>query len=337
MVPRAYQYSSPPTSSKLQAQKNMEIRVAERAPIKPQRRETSKGPKKPVRMLQASPATPSAPVIIPTRTQSGGQRRGIDNTPTISVTPDDRTPHDSSSVPPSMAALLAMTSVPESRYDASQQPRRRDSHRGAYGVTKDRRAWGSRNAMSTSSPRSWGVLQSPPNELEPDDMSVDSEMTTGPLSSIRSLSSESMPSLDTDAESTCSASNPSTPGIPIRKRSSTDRRQKTPSSSTAEDCVLDHPLLSMPLEINLDPMPCPSDADLLTPEVAIPNPRSSFKSNLTASLRMLKSAARSLSNFTAPVQRDDYLARSLLSISPQLTDERRPLPSIDLTDPALRR
>ena len=300
-----------------------------------QRKEVSKGPVKPSMMLQASPATPSAPVVIPTRTQNGGQRRSKDPVPRISFTPDgDETPHDPQSIPSSVAALLAMTSLPESRYERHQH-RRRITHQGASGFARDKRISGARHAMSTSSPRSWGVLQSPPNELDPEDMSVDSDTTTGPLSSVRSLSSESMPSLDTDAESTFSASNPSTPGISIRTRSS-EKKQKTPSSSIAEDCVLDHPLLLLPVSIDPDPYSTPTDADLLTPEITLP-PKSSFKSNLTASLRLLKSAARSFSNFTAPVQRDDYLARSLLSISPQFTDERRPLPSIEIPDPALRR
>ena len=316
----------------------MEITVSECAPKKTQRKDETKAPTKPARLLQASPATPSAPVIIPTRTQNSGQRRSNDAVPRVSITLDgSETPHDSQSTPSSVAALLAMTSLPESRYDTHQQHRRRVSHRGAHGSTRDRRISGSRHAMSTSSPRSWGVLQSPPNELDPENMSFNSDATMGPLSPIRSLSSESMPSLDTDAESTYSASNPSTPGIPSRVRSGSDRKQKTPSSSMAEDCILDHPLLPVYVELDPEPIPSPNDADLLMPEVTVRHPRSSLKSNLTASLRLLKSAARSFSNFTAPVQRDDYLVRSLLSISPQFTDERRPLPSTDLPDPALRR
>ena len=337
MVPRSYQYSSPPTSPTLRAKKSIEITLPERAPKKTQRGEASKGPMKPARMLQASPSTPSAPVIIPTRTQNGGQRRSKETAPKISSTPDgDETLHDSQSIPSSVAALLAMTSLPESRYE-THRSRRGTAHRAANGNTSEGRARGSRHAISTSSPRSWCLLQSPPNELDPENLSVDSAMTTGPLSSVRSLSSESMPSLDTDVESTCSASDPSTPGTTMRTRSGSDKKQKTPSSSIAEDCVLDHPLLPLPVETDHDPYPTPSDADLLTPETILPNPRSSFKSNLTASLRLLQSAARSFSNFTGPVQREAYLARSLLSISPHFTDERRPLPSIDLSDPALRR
>jgi len=50
---------------------------------------------------------------------------------------------------------------------------------------------------------------------------------------------------------------------------------------------------------------------------------------------VLKSAAQSFSNMA--VQRDEFLTRSILSLSPQYTDERRPSLSEDIPDPALRR
>ena len=337
LVPRAYQYSSPPTSPKIKARKSMEIKGRERVPKESQRKEVSKAPGKTVKMLQASAAAPSAPVVIPTRTPSGGQWRSKEAASKTTITPDgSETSHDPQSIPSSVAALLAMTSLPESRYETHEH-RRRIAQRGVHGFTRDRRTSAGRHSMSTSSPRTWGVLQSPPNELDPDDMSVGSDITTGPLSSVRSLSSESMPSLDTDAESTCSVSNPSTPGITIRTRSGSEKKQKTLSFSMAEDCVLSHPLLPLPVETDSTPHQNPSDADLFIPETTLPNPRSSFKSNLTASLRLFKSAARSFSNFTAPMQREDYLARALLSTGPQFADERRPLPSVEPPDPALRR
>jgi len=62
----------------------------------------------------------------------------------------------------------------------------------------------------------------------------------------------------------------------------------------------------------------------------------SFKSNLTASLQALKSAAKSFSNFTAPsVPPDDFLTRSLLS--PSFTSEMRPKHLEGLPSPELRR
>ncbi len=37
------------------------------------------------------------------------------------------------------------------------------------------------------------------------------------------------------------------------------------------------------------------------------------------------------------IQRDEFLTRSILSISPQFTDERRPVLTEDIPDPAVRR
>jgi hypothetical protein len=77
------------------------------------------------------------------------------------------------------------------------------------------------------------------------------------------------------------------------------------------------------------------------PAVAIDEPRrkSAFKSNLTASLRALKSAAKSFSTLTTPyLAPDDFLTRSIMSIDQKIpfTDERRPRLE-DTPTPALRR
>ena len=193
--------------------------------------------------------------------------------------------------------------------------------------------------MSSSSPQSWGVLLSPPSEAEPESCSFESHTTLGPLSSVRSMSSESMPSLGTDTDSLNSVGDPATPELAISSRSGCDRRQKSISASKGEDCVFDHPLL--PPMANMDPerQSCEGYLEELSPRrINAARSRSSFKSNLTASFRKIRSAAQSFSTFTAPVvPPDDYLSRSLLSISPQFTDERRPLPSDDTPDPALRR
>jgi hypothetical protein len=69
--------------------------------------------------------------------------------------------------------------------------------------------------------------------------------------------------------------------------------------------------------------------------------RLNLVSNLTASLRVLKSAARSFTSLTAVAtalqQPEDYLTRSILSITPQYTDERRPALRDEEPTPALRR
>lgn len=339
MVPRAYRYTSPPSASS--STKPDETNETVREPGHPAatsvaRKGTTVGMVKPARISSAPPSAPSKPVVIPTRTRNGGQRRSHGQTPRIRSIPEDGgIPHDPQSIPPSTAALLAMTSLPRSTHASNAQARRKHSRwapSDEEGISLDSEV--SRQASSSSSPRSWGVLLSPPNECEQDVSSITSESTLGPVYSVRSLSSDSMPSLEADIESSGSVSNPSTPGIPVGKR-----RPKTLSLSTSEDCILDHPLLPGPSECASDSEGVKNDIETLAAETRrSASSKSSFKSNLTASLRILKSAAASFSYFTAPVaHRDDYIAQSLLSISPQFTDERRPRPLVDVPDPALRR
>lgn len=151
---------------------------------------------------------------------------------------------------------------------------------------------------------------------------------------IRSISSESIstmpPSLDLDAPSFSSTwDNVNTP------ESYGHRREKMVQSPPKEDCVLDHPLL------HFTPDDCEELANLDVTGIVTISPASSdrfksFKSNLTASLQALKSAAKSFSNFTAPsVPPDDLLTRSLLS--PRFTSEMRPKQLQGLPSPALRR
>jgi len=106
------------------------------------------------------------------------------------------------------------------------------------------------------------------------------------------------------------------------------------SSPPTEDCISDHPLLHVENE-QLDEIKA-SDiariASLLPPST---ERFKSFKSNLTASLQAIKSAAKSFSNFTAPsIPPDDFLTRALLS--PIFTSEMRPKHD-GLPSPELRR
>lgn len=186
------------------------------------------------------------------------------------------------------------------------------------------------------------ILLSPPDEDEHLSTENDSEMES-PFS-LRSVSSDSTPSLEhDDLESPYSLSLPLTP---TSQRSPSERRPLRYSHS--EDCALDHPLLHTDVDK-------PELADIVdhdepkTPHSTVPAKRSAasfrslrlgstFKSNLTASLRAIKSAAQSVSTFATPsVQPDDFLTRSLFTITPELTDDRRPPPMQDPPSPALRR
>ena len=340
MVPRAYRYSSqaPPVPSRKCDEKNITVvPIAERiTPKTPRKKEKNTTSTMPPTMFAPPPATPSQPVVIPTKSRKGGRRRSRET-----LAKDGRksqaaeTPHDESSTPSSVAALLAMTSLTQSA-ERFHSDKRRASTPVANRTPETRYRDTPRRAISSSSPQSWGVLLSPPEDSEQEIGSYESDTTLGPLSSLRSLSTESMPSLDTDTESLSSVSNPATPGM-ASSRNGADRRQKSLSTSVGEDCVLDHPLLpetpraieeedEEPLEV------------LSTPPSAAAKARLAFTSNLTASFRKIRSAAQSFSAFTTPpTQREDYLARSLLGISPEFTDERRPFPSTEPPDPALRR
>jgi hypothetical protein len=178
------------------------------------------------------------------------------------------------------------------------------------------------------------VLLSPPDENNQKSiLGMDSDSPT-PLS-LRSVSTDSIPSLDQEWES-FSLSSLSTPVTGIVKKPLTRRKQFSPP----QDCATDHPLLEAKM---VEPL---ESIFLRTPSISakkhsttrtFPKLGSTFKSNLTASLRAIKSAAQSVSNFATPsVQPDDFLTRSLFTITPELTDDRRPHLS-GLPSPALRR
>ena len=334
MVPRAYLYNSPPshTSSKRNNEEKSPASGEERVSRK------DKGAKSALPPKMLTPQSTTRPVVIPTRTRNGDQRKSREFMSRERIRKDLSSPHDPSSTP-SVAALLAMTSLSESNYNPSSGIACKESSRAANWKQDTRHREMPKRALSSSNPQSWGMLLSPPEETDPESCSFESDATLGPLSSVRSMSSESMPSLGTDTESLNSVGDPATPELAIGSRSGGDRRQKSISTSKGEDCVLDHPLLPQLATTYLEEQSHEGDFDDLSPERTLAaSSRSSFKSNLTASFRKLRSAAQSFSTFTAPaVPPDDYLSRSLLSISPQFTDERRPLPSDETPDPALRR
>ncbi|CAD6591341.1 MAG: hypothetical protein ASARMPRED_005345 [Alectoria sarmentosa] len=332
MVPRAYLYNSAP-SNKPNDKGKMPVSTTERASTKDRVAKTALPPK----ML--TPQSTTKPVVIPTQTRNRDRRKSRESMSKDRTRQDAGRPHDSSSTPSSVAALLAMTSLPESRYHPRSDDWRKRSIRAANGEQDTKSKEIPRRAISSSSPQSWGMLLSPPDETEPESCSFESETTLGPLSSVRSMSSESMPSLGTDTESLNSVGDPATPELAIGSRSGRDRRQKSISASKGKDCVFDHPLLPQTARTEPEEQSGEALLDELPPKPThIARSRSSFKSNLTASFRKIRSAAQSFSTFAAPaVPPDDYLSRSLLSISPQFTDERRPLPSDDTPDPALRR
>jgi hypothetical protein len=347
--PRSYPYlqQSPPAPRRSTSEK-MGTRTARNAPIprtaksiEPPIVNKSQPTSSPDKRPTLSAATMhSSPVVIPPRTPS----KSSTSTQTLRTRGQNggrptRAPksHDPNAIPPAVAALLAVTAIPK-------LPTRRRKPSGMdRTISMDEliQEWKQDDSDAPSS-----VVGSPldlllgrVDESEDDYGSLVSfEQDKGSILTSRSISSESItlpPSLDFDDPSFSSHwDNLSTPDS-ISRKSLTERREKVVSSPSKEDCVLDHPLL------HFGPDEC---EDIMTTDIAeiVTNmPTSSerfksFKSNLTASLQALKSAAKSFSNFTAPsVPPDDFLTRSLLS--PKFTSEMRPKHLEGLPSPELRR
>lgn len=275
----------------------------------------------------SSPLPSSKPVVIPSRS-----RRSHDN-----YRPSrERHP----GVPPAVAALLAVTAIPRPR--GRKHPRRKPVEIVCTPPENDLLF----TDVEDSSPEdSWRhssratleFLLSPPEEDDCfDDTSIRRAFSDTRLSE-RSSSADSVPSLETDNESTFSESSSYSAS---RRRASLDYRSRI-IASPPEECDLDHPLLARPIEKK------PAAAQQIEATFAFDNAisrvsqRLNLKSNLTASLRVLKSAAKSFSSLTdrtaAVMQPDDYLTRSILSISPTYRDERRPAPTTGVPTPAVRR
>ncbi|KAF2848135.1 hypothetical protein T440DRAFT_177780 [Plenodomus tracheiphilus IPT5] len=248
--------------------------------------------------------------------------------------------HDPSAVPPAVAALLAVTAIPK------MPPRRqRKTSTMDRTISMDEliQEW---KQDDSEVPSSYGaspmdILLGRVDESEDDYGSLLSmEQEKESIMTSRSISSESIatmpPSLDYDDPSFISShwDNLSTPES-LGRKSLSERREKAVSSPPKEDCVLDHPLLHFGPEETEEIIQ--TDVTEIVSSLPTSNERfRSFKSNLTASIQALKSAAKNFSNFTAPsVPPDDFLTRSLLS--PSYTSEMRPKHLEGLPSPELRR
>jgi hypothetical protein len=287
------------------------------------------------------PTTPSSPVKIPPmrgnhdanqRTQVPKGRRNNGRKP--------RT-HSADAISPSVAALLATTKIPTQKQTQSLRHRSGARQRLTVDAILEH-ADVSEKELSMSLGKSLlDYLLSSPEELQ--DELTTSENGYESVVSTRTVSCESMPSLDNESVSEVSPSpnflvTPSSRG----RRSLPTRRIF--SSPPVENALDDHPL-SVP-EIDIDGLdfrfferPQPKEQE--NPRIQVDPPReSAFKSNLTASLRALRSAAKSFSSLTTPmITPDDFLTRSIISIDPQVpfTDERMPPRLEDTPTPALRR
>jgi hypothetical protein len=240
-----------------------------------------------------------------------------------------------------VAALLAITQIPAQRHHTAPRMRPTLGQRLTVDAIKQHTGVSEKEYGSFLGRSPLDFLLCPPDEIE-DDV-AGSETGQESIMSGRTISSESMPSLDGDYASDASPSLNSyiTPS-PRSRRVLPLRRART--LSLQDSSTEDHPLLSPAFNVEeLDFRVFQREQDKVeeAPNTDNVNPRkSAFKSNLTASLRALRSAAKSFSSLKAPpITPDDFLTRSIITIDPGVpfTDERMPPRLEDTPTPALRR
>lgn len=254
-----------------------------------------------------------------------------------------RPPPRHDTISPSVATLLAITSIPRQKSDNYFQYRNGSAQKLTVDAILQHGSLEEKDSMSFGkSPMD--VLLSPPDF---DDDITESEAGQESVMSTRTLSSDSIPSLDGDSISDASPSFGSL-STPPRSRRSLPARRMQSISSQAGPMADEHPLSSPENEIDeLDFRVFDHSPDTqvylsppTTPDLVSSRRKSAFKSNLTASLKALRSAAKSISSLTAPmITPDDFLTRSIITIDPRVpfTDERMPPRLEDTPTPALRR
>ncbi|TVY47047.1 hypothetical protein LCER1_G008903 [Lachnellula cervina] len=344
LAPRSYLFTATHSKETRNERPSMSMHGS-RSPTKQEKASasaTSIPPPKTTTAESERPTTPSSPVIIP-------PMRGSYDAPQRTQVPKGRhnhgrkpRTHSPDVISPSVASLLAMTKIPTQKQSRSIRKRTGTGQR----LTVDailQQADVSEKELSVSFRKSpLDYLLSSPEESQ--DELAQSENGYESALSTRTISCDSMPSLDDESISEVSPSLNSLVTPSSRGRRSLPTRRVL-SSPPIETALYDHPL-SVP-EIDIDELDFrvfqrKQSKEQKTPRVEIDSaPRkSAFKSNLTASLRALRSAARSFSSITTPmITPDDFLTRSIISIDPQVpfTDERMPPRLEDTPTPALRR
>ncbi|OQE27224.1 hypothetical protein PENSTE_c004G00355 [Penicillium steckii] len=295
--------------------------------------------------------TSASPMVIPPKRGSHTSlRRDTRSRPSVKAFASSRRSSSSSSndrqIPTSVASMLNATAIPVPRRTwSNRRPRKvpRGNHVEEFSrMLKEDLKSKDDDLMTGTGNSPLDILLSPPDEENDKDTPGNDSEHEMPFS-LESASSDSMPSLDHDVASPSSSILPPTPNS---QKSPSERRCLRYSPS--EDCAFDHPLLETEIQegetidciIHNDPIIHKEEScSKRTATIgSFPRLRSSFKSNLTASLRAIKSAAQSVSTFATPsVQPEDFLTRNIFTITPELTDDRRPAPMRHPPSPALRR
>lgn len=295
----------------------------------------------------------AVPVQIPTKSKRGSSAvssskhhhgRHRSQRPRDVCSPD--------AVPPSIHALLAVTSIPRPRGGRGSIRRKQpDGYVNSLVpiVAEDQVPEKELSISFSKSPMD--LLLSDPEDLtdgRDDDSSSFNDGLMGSFSSTRTISLESVPSLSGASSpfdtSLSTGFSPATPPYRGRRRSSQlTRRSLEPVSPSRMGEAFAHPLSSAVdiEELDFRVFGSPADASAKRESSFSRLPlKSAFKSNLTASLRAIRSAAKSFSSFTlVSIPPDDFLTRSILTIDPKVpyTDERRPPLLEEEPSAALRR
>ncbi|KAK0333166.1 hypothetical protein LTR59_017282 [Friedmanniomyces endolithicus] len=310
IVPRAYRYSSSPpndaysdekSGGRWTTRKSSTAKVDITLPIRPL--PADRTATEPTRAVSKPMAVP-----LPERSRSGT----VQTLPTRNrkePTKARTTPHDANALPPAVAALLAITTIPRPRPNQfKRQPR------GQRRVSIDElvSSWKSDDGMkpSFSSSPALSILLEDASDLEETTaVSQNSAPEDGFLRTPESLRS--------------------------LKSSSTHKREKSRPIVPREDTSLDHPLVPVVVATAPD-----DDVFTLSPPQSrpvTPKTKSTFTSNLTTSLRAFKNATLTslatftISNVTLPSQRPTSSSRfsdeTLWShpfLFPRLSSEIRP-------------
>lgn len=307
-------------------------------------------------MLPTSPPTtattrhniPAVPLQIPnSKTEQPPRSSKRRHARTTTRPRDVQSTH---AIPPSIHALLASTAIPRSRNARNARERRRVQEREDALTLEDviARQQVPEKELSMTLGGPLDVLLSAPEDLDDDDgdSTSFSDSLFGSLASTRTVSVESVPSLTACSSPLC-GSTPAedSPLSPYRRRASS---QFSPVRSLEPVCLSQQGLDAHPLSAEVTPddpdltLAPPTDEALSRWDAAFSRLplRSALKSNLTASLRAIRSAAKSFSSLSlASVPPEDLLTRSILALDPGVpfTDERRPPVLEEEPSEALRR
>lgn len=293
------------------------------------------------------PTTPTGPVQIP-KTSSRSRHFETAHPVRRHASTRRKIPNhvrSPESLSPSVAALLAVTDIPRPRR-TPRKTRGTDKLLTVDAIIASESQLSEKElswSLSRGSPMD--VLMSPPDSLDDDFLGSD----CGSVSMARTLSVDSMPSLGdsfgTDVISSIDSPRSLSPQ-PLHRRKASPIRKSLGPIRSPPDSIEEHPLSPEPardMDDELDAMSLQSSESSQTtssPFIPFKPLRAVFKSNLTASLRALRSAAKSFSNINFPsIPPDDLITRSILTMDPKVpyADERRPPVTEEIPSAELRR